>query len=322
MPCRAPDFWWKKPGLAAAALRPAAAVYGAIAASRRNAANPYRADVPVICAGNIVAGGAGKTPAVQALMALMFDAGLTKYPSILLRGYGGRLAGPTTVDPERHHYKDVGDESLLHATAAPTIIARDRAAGVKLAQLSGADCVFMDDGLQNPSVAKTLSFLVIDAAQGVGNGLTLPAGPLREPLGEALEKTDAIILIGGELPFETDKPVFRARIIPSVAVSAGAKMVAFAGLGRPEKFRHTLEQSGASLAGWHAFPDHHAYKDREIEKLIRIAADAGATLITTEKDYVRVPEKFRDRLAYLPVTMTFDTPQAMTNFVRERLAAR
>lgn len=320
MPCKAPAFWWKPDAsLAARALRPAAAIYRAVAHARHQSADAYVPQIPVICVGNVVAGGAGKTPAVQALTALLFDAGITQYPTILLRGYGGKLSGPTTVDAHFHSYKDVGDEALLHTAAAPTIIARDRAAGVQLAQLSGADCVLMDDGLQNPSVQKSLSFLVFDAAQGIGNGLTLPAGPLRENLADALAKTDAIILLGDDVPFETDKPVFRARILPRAIVSLDKPFIAFAGLGRPEKFRKTLEQVGANLIAFHAFGDHHAYKSSDIEPLIRAADEKGADLITTEKDWVRIPAALQERVQSFPVSLHFDDAPSVVHFVRERL---
>lgn len=322
MPRKAPKFWWKSPGLAATALRPASAVYNTLARVRNKFIAPYQPLVPVICVGNAVAGGAGKTPATQALAHLLFGENITRFPAIVLRGYGGKLEGPTTVDPNIHTYKDVGDEALMHSTRAPTIISRDRAAGVKLAQLSGADFVFMDDGLQNPSVEKRLSFLVVDSVQGIGNGLTLPAGPLREPLADALAKTDAIILIGDAMPFDANKPVFSAQILPDAVVDTTKKIIAFAGLGRPEKFQDTLRFIGANVVAFHAFPDHHPYKDSDIETLIREADDKQAVLVTTEKDYMRVPEKFRGDIAYFPVRLAFDDPRAVMRYIRDRLAPR
>lgn len=319
MPCHAPAFWWKKPGMAANALRPVARLYDAASSFRQKRITPYKPLIPVICVGNVVAGGAGKTPAVQALAALLFNENITKFPAILLRGYGGKLHGPTNVNPGLHHYKEVGDEALLHAMHAPTIISRDRAAGVQLAQLSGADFIFMDDGLQNPSVAKTLSFLMVDESQGIGNGLTLPAGPLRETLKTALARVEAIILNGETLPFKTDKPVFRARLVPTALPDTTAPFVAFAGLGRPEKFKKTLEESGATIAAWHAFPDHHAYSDADIDRLIREADEKNAALVTTEKDYMRIPASFRGRIQFLPVTMVFDDALGITRFIRDRL---
>lgn len=322
MPCKAPAFWWQKPGLAAHALRPASTVYSALARVKRKLIAPYQPLVPVICVGNAVAGGAGKTPATQALMNLVYGENISRFPAIVLRGYGGKLHGPTTVDPNAHNYKDVGDEALMHAACAPTIVARDRAAGVKLAQLSGADFIFMDDGLQNPSVTKTLSFLVVDSKQGTGNGLTLPAGPLRETLSDALAKTDAIILIGDSMPFDADKPVFSAQILPDAVVDTIKPIVAFAGLGRPEKFQETLRFIGANVVSFHAFPDHHPYHDSDIEKLIREADEKQAVLVTTEKDYMRISEKFRGDIAYFPVRLAFDDPRAVMRFIRDRLAPR
>ncbi len=319
MPRKAPAFWWSAPGVLSAALRPVAGLYGAVAKLREKTASPYTPLVPVLCVGNAVAGGAGKTPAVQAIAALLFNEHITRFPAIVLRGYGGKLDGPIKVDPRAHTCKDVGDEALLHAAYAPTVIAADRAAGVKLAQLAGADFIFMDDGLQNPSVKKTISFLVVDAAQGIGNGLTLPAGPLRETLQSALSKTDAIILLGDTLPFAAEKPVFRAQIVPDAVVALDKKFIAFAGLGRPEKFRDTLRWIGADVIAFHAFPDHYAYRDSDIEKLIRDAGEQGAVLVTTEKDYMRIPGKFRDNVACFPVRMAFDDPAALSRFIKERL---
>lgn len=319
MPCKAPSFWWRKTGMAAALLRPAAALYQGISRVHQHQQDAYTASIPVICVGNIVAGGSGKTPAVQALTLLAHDEGLSEFPVVLLRGYGGTLKGPTSVNPHIHDDKAVGDEALLHAAQVPTIIARDRDAGVKLAELNGADCVFMDDGLQNPSVRKTISFLMIDEAQGIGNGLTLPAGPLREPLEDALDKCDAIILNGTTLPFTTDKPAFKAHIEPLNPPDTDKPYIAFAGLGRPEKFKETLEQYGATLMGWHSFPDHHKYKDSDIAPLIKQAEEQGVRLITTAKDHIRLPRAYKEQVEILHIQMVFEEPDALVQFMKSKI---
>jgi tetraacyldisaccharide 4'-kinase len=318
MPCKAPAFWWSKPGAIATLLKPVAGVYQAVSRMNSKGIAPYTPSIPVICVGNIVAGGSGKTPAVQAISALLHEENIAQFPVILLRGYGGKLKGPTSVNLMMHNYKEVGDEALLHAEHAPTIIAQDRVAGVKLAQLGGADMVFMDDGLQNPSVTKTVSFLMVDEEQGLGNGLTIPAGPLREPLHDALTKADAIILNGKTLPFETDKPVFRASIEP-LARPEDKLYIAFAGLGRPEKFKQTLSRLSVKLIGWHVFPDHHPYSEKDIQTLIDEASRKGASLITTAKDHIRLPESFRDQVTILHVHMALENSRSLASFIKSKL---
>lgn len=320
MPCKAPRFWWNKPGKLSAALKPMAAVYQAGHRLLQKNNEPYTPPAPVICVGNAVVGGSGKTPAVQALCRLLREENLTAFPAILLRGYGGKLHGPSMVVPSAHSARDVGDEALLHARYAATVIARDRQAGAKLAQLSGCDFILMDDGLQNAALTKTVSLLMVDEAQGLGNGLTLPAGPLREPLQDVLAKTDAIILTGHNLPFETDKPVFRARIEADNLPPRDSSYYAFAGLGHPEKFRRTLEDGGLTLAGWKSFPDHHAYTEKDLAALTREAEAANARLITTEKDYVRLPDSCKEKVGVLAVRMVFENPDALMRFIKNKLS--
>jgi tetraacyldisaccharide 4'-kinase len=292
---RAPRFWWRRPGLAAALLRPAGAIYGAIAAAR--AARPgARAAIPVLCAGNFVAGGAGKTPFAIALAERLRALG--ERPVFLSRGHGGSEAGPLLVDPARHSARDVGDEPLLLARHAPTLVSRDRPAGAALARELGS-VVVMDDGLQNPSLAKDLRFALVDAVQGVGNGLCLPAGPLRAPLTAQWPLVDALVLVGegepgAELAREAARrhlPVIRAAIEPDEAAATalrGRAVLAFAGIGRPEKFFATARAAGARLVAERVFSDHHPYSAKELAGLRDDAARAGAALLTTEKDLVRI----------------------------------
>lgn len=296
-----PPAFWRARGWRAQALRPVGALYAAAGALRRRMRRPTRATIPVICVGNPTLGGAGKTPLVHLILARLQAMGAR--PAVLLRGYGGRLSGPLLVDPARHGPTDVGDEALLHAARAPTVVSADRPAGARLAAESGCDVLVMDDGFQNPTLAKDLSLLVIDGAAGVGNGLVAPAGPLREPLPDALARADLVVMLGadgaGLAPsLEGGPPILRAQLDPiePLQEALSSPLVAFAGIGRPEKFYRTLEQAGATLVGRRSFPDHHNYSEYELEALRREADKAGARLVTTEKDHVRLSPSQRRAL--------------------------
>lgn len=293
---RAPEFWWRKAGAAAALLYPASAIYGAIAAQRM-LRDSYRAKIPVLCIGNPTLGGAGKTPAAIAITKRLLADG--KRVFLLTRGYGGSEAGPLLVDPSRHNAQAVGDEALLLAAVAPTIVARDRALGAKLAETSGAEIIVMDDGFQNPSLAKDFSLLVVDGARGVGNGLVFPAGPLRAPLSPQLSHAQAMLVIGegsagvkaAALAAAQGLRVFKGSITiekESAAALANQKVLAFAGIGAPEKFFRSLEEAGAIVAAWKTFGDHHRYTDADAEALLSQAKEAGLLLVTTEKDLARM----------------------------------
>lgn len=296
----APAFWWRPPGLQACLLSPFGALVGAAAARRMARPPSFRAAVPVICVGNFVAGGAGKTPTAIAIARRAASRGLS--PFVLTRGYGGRLAGPELVDPAMHDARAVGDEALLLARAAPTVVARDRAAGAAFAADRGAGLILMDDGFQNPTLAKDASVVVVDGGVGIGNGLCLPAGPLRAPLGAQLEKTDLVLVIGGAKVVTAGPagalvasaaargiPAASGQLVPSNAHGlAGRRVIGFAGIGRPGKFFETLEQAGADLVGRHAFPDHHPFTEADAAGLLAAAEAAGAVLATTAKDHVRL----------------------------------
>src|SRR5713226_4420313 len=319
----APEFW-ARPGLVPDLLQPLAWAYAAAGAARHAWTHPWRAPVPVICVGNLVAGGAGKTPVAITLARRLQAGGHAVH--LLSRGYGGSLAGPVAVDRARHDAAQVGDEALLLADAAPTWIARDRAAGARAAIAAGAQCLLLDDGLQNPTLAKDLSLLVIDGAYGLGNGRVLPAGPLREPLQSGLARADAVVLMGedraGVTPLLAGKTVLRARLAPeNAAALAGRAVVAFAGIGRPAKFFTTLERIGARLAARHAFPDHHPYRTAELQRLLAEAYAAHAVLVTTAKDAVRLPTEWRARMEVLTVTAEFDDVAALDRLI-DRVSAR
>lgn len=298
-------------------LAPLGAAWDAAARLRRAVARPYRAPVPVICVGNLVAGGAGKTPVVLALAASIAATGLAI--AVVTRGYGGRLGGPLRVDPAAHDAEAVGDEALLIAGCAPCWVARDRVAGVREAVASGADAILLDDGFQNPALAKDLSLVVVDAEYGFGNNRVIPAGPLREPAAVGLARADAIVLIGEGEPEgvrEAGCPVFRAELEPiDGGRFAGAAIVAFAGIGRPDKFFANLRRVGATSVAAHPFPDHHPFADAEIARLLLEAAQSDARLVTTAKDWVRLPPRLRDGIDVLEVNIRWRDAAAMTGLV-------
>src|SRR5216683_428100 len=259
---RDPAFWWAERSAAATLLAPVGACYGAIAA-RRMARPGRKAPVPVICVGNFTVGGAGKTPTAIALARLLMASG--HCPFFLSRGYGGRVAGPVRV--ERQHADEVGDEPLLLARVAPTIVARNRPAGALAAVEGGADAIVMDDGLQNPSLAKDLAIAVVDGRRGIGNGRTFPAGPLRAPLEAQFDHINAVLLVGpagraaeGAIDAAQRRglPVFHGELRPvpdAVAALAGKPVLAFAGIADPDKFFATLEACGIPVAVRRSFPD-------------------------------------------------------------------
>jgi tetraacyldisaccharide 4'-kinase len=270
-------------------LSPLAAVYGSIAA-RRLERNGERIGVPVICIGNPTVGGAGKTPTAIAVSRLLAAAG--ERPVFLTRGFGGSLAGPVLVEAS-HTAAEVGDEPLLLARSAPTIVARDRVAGARRALLAGATVIVMDDGFQNPSLTKDLSILVIDGARGIGNGEVIPAGPLRAPLDAQLARANAILIVGdvaGAVPV-TSLPAFHGRLHPDSAalgILKGCPVLAFAGIGHPQKFFATLAAAGIDARIQRGFADHHRYRPDEAAALIAEAERHDLLLVTTEKDLARL----------------------------------
>lgn len=314
---RAPDFWQRN-GLAAHALAPLGALYDLAGHWRWARTTPWRAPVPVICVGNPTVGGSGKTPVAIALIARL-QAQFGVHAHSLSRGYGGRLAGPLAVDPTAHTAIDVGDEPLLlDEVAATAWIARRRAEGARAAVKAGAPLIVMDDGMQNPSVHKDLVLAVIDARAGLGNGRVVPAGPLREHKDRALRRADALLLVGDEaapvdLPLSAGQPVLTARLEPpdSAAAFSGQALVAFAGIGRPDKFFQTLTALGADIRARHSFPDHHRYSDTELDRLRAEAKRHGARLVTTRKDFVRLSAAQRDGIDVLDVAMAFDDLAAL-----------
>ena len=329
---REPAFWHRPWSLTSLLLAPFGALYGLVAGWRLQR-DGFDAGIPVLCVGNYHVGGAGKTPAVLALAKLLRDLGET--PVVLSRGYGGRLRGPLKVDPARHAAKDVGDEPLMMARMVPVVVARDRVDGVALARSQGASVILMDDGFQNPAIAKDASLIVIDGERGLGNGRVLPAGPLRAPLPPQLERTDALIVVGdgnaaaavAAAIAAQDKPVLSAFLKPqdaAVASLRGKRVLAFAGIGDPGKFFRTLRASGIDVVIERAFGDHHPYSQAEIETLAAEARRDALTLVTTEKDLARLrrgealPGWAQDIVPFA-VTLEFDSTAKLRTFVTYRL---
>jgi tetraacyldisaccharide 4'-kinase len=329
---REPAFWYRPPSLISLLLTPLGALYGMVAA-RRLQREGLDAGIPVFCVGNYHVGGAGKTPAVLALTKLLRDHG--EIPVVLSRGYGGSLRGPVKVDPERHDAADVGDEPLMLARTVPVIVARDRVDGVALAKSQGASVILMDDGFQNPAIAKDASVIVIDSDRGLGNGRVLPAGPLRAPLPPQLDRTDALIVIGEGTAAKSvaaaiaaqEKLVLSAHLRAddaSVAALRGKRVLAFAGIGDPGRFFGMLRASGIEIDRERAFADHHSLSQAEIDTLIADANRDALTLVTTEKDLARLREagelpNWAKEIVPFAVTLEFESVVKLRRFLSERL---
>jgi tetraacyldisaccharide 4'-kinase len=327
---REPAFWWRSPSWMSRLLGPVGLLYGAVS-GRRMQQSGHRASVPVICVGNYSLGGAGKTPAVIALVKLLQAAG--ERPFVLSRGYGGRLAGPVRVDPVEHTAADVGDEPLLLARAAPVIVSRDRVAGSAAACEAGAGVIVMDDGFQNPSLRKDLTLIVIDGKRGIGNGQVFPSGPLRAPLATQIARTDVLMISGdGNAADDVAREVrakrglvLTARIVANpLAVTAlrGKRVLAFAGIGDPQRFFATLSASGIDVAVARAYADHHPFTMAEVASMIDEARGGALALVTTEKDLVRLPGLDAVDAAMIqpfPITLTFDDEAGLSELVAARL---
>lgn len=306
-----PAFWEDSDSVLGKLLSPLGQLYAGATAWRMAHGQPWTAPVPVICVGNLTAGGAGKTPVVRDLATRL------RGSAILSRGYGGREPGPVKVDPAKHSAVDVGDEPLLLARDAGCWIAADRAAGAKAAVADGARIIVMDDGLQNPALAQDLRLIVVDGAAGFGNRRAIPAGPLRESVAGGIARAQALIIMGEDRhglvrEFSPQLPVLRARLeLCDAGQWAGARLVAFAGIGRPPKFRSTLAEAKADIASFHAFADHHPYRDTELQALAAEAARLDAALVTTEKDWVRLPPGWQPRIQPAAVTLRWDDEAAI-----------
>jgi tetraacyldisaccharide 4'-kinase len=312
---KAPAFWYRPPGLLAAALAPVGALY-AFGTARRLATGPRTAvGVPVLCVGNVNAGGTGKTPTAIALVGRLAARGVAVH--VVTRGHGGALDGPVRVEERRHRAHETGDEALLLAAFAPTWVAKDRLAGARAAVAAGAEAIVLDDGLQNPALAHDLAILVVDAARGFGNGRVIPAGPLREPVARAMSRVDVVLSIGPEAAQARldardgggiDRPILRGFLepLPTGLPLAGLPVYAFAGIGHPDKFFATLREMGADLRATRALSDHQPLSDALMARMLREAAALGAQAVTTEKDAVRLSPALRPRVMTVPVRLRVD----------------
>lgn len=334
MPPRAPGWWQAAPGAWATLLQPFASLYGGIVVSRWKRTPGRRVAAPVLCIGNLTAGGSGKTPVAIAVAKLLAE--MDERPFFLSRGYGGSVSGPYRVQPDQDTAIYVGDEPLLLARQAPTVVCGDRVAGAEAAIAYGASIVVMDDGFQNPSLQKDLSIVVVDGEAALGNERVMPAGPLRAPLAYQLEQMDVLLVLGPssnadpliESVQRLGKPVLRGMLKPEGETAWLVKqtVIAFAGIGRPQKFFTTLANLGASLVGQHAFPDHHSWTDLDAEMLLGAADQHHALLVTTEKDWVRLPDdnsptgRLKKEARPLPVTAQFEDSEALTVLLLKALA--
>jgi tetraacyldisaccharide 4'-kinase len=321
---KTPAYWQHK-SMIAQCLRPLSWLYRAIHQWRMRKLPATSLPVPVICVGNITAGGAGKTPTVIALAQLLQrEFGVQAH--VLSRGYGGSCAHVTRVDAHAHSATEVGDEPLLIARVTPCWIARKRLDAAHAAMTSGASLLLMDDGLQNPTITKTASLLVIDGGFGIGNGYVLPAGALRESWQDVLSKASAVVMIGHDTQglrarIPAQIPVFQAMIQPLRDAQTNddwmdTRVVAFAGIARPQKFYDTLRQLGVSLQETHDFSDHYAYTHEDVQRLINRAHALGAQLVTTEKDLVRIPKPYLAQVKALPVGLVWDDEAALVSWLR------
>jgi tetraacyldisaccharide 4'-kinase len=323
---KTPFFWYqtkaKSAKLVSILLLPFSYLYLIGHLAHQNLSKKNKSELPVICIGNINAGGSGKTPSAIAVMALLKDS-LYKSPVFLTKGYKGSLKGPLFIN-KGHDVHETGDEAPLLLKSAKTIISKNRAKGANFAKDNKADLIILDDGLQNPGFIKDINIIIIDGKNGFGNKYLLPAGPLREPLQNGLRKADAFILIGEDqnnllslLP--KNKPIFKAFIKHDEAfpIEDISRVIGFAGIGHPEKFLNTLKDLNLEIIRWYPFPDHHFYSEEELNSLAKEAKKLGARLITTEKDYVRIAEEKRKEtsLLFLPIKLEFEEPNKIKEFI-------
>jgi len=323
---KAPEFWGRgQGGVASLLLSPVGWMYGLATAARLKVVTAWKAPIPVVCVGNIVAGGAGKTPVAIDIGKRLKSRG--KKVHFLTRGYGGNVTGSLLVDPEHHSAKDVGDEALLLTRMAPTWVCRERAEGARHALKAGADVLIMDDGFQNPSLHKDMSLVIVDGGYGFGNGRLVPAGPLRETVSAGLSRADALILIGDDerdvlgtvRAYGTFSLGARLEVDDSVSDLRNERIIAFAGIGRPQKFFNTLAETGCETVATHAFPDHHPFSDSDLKRLQDEARENDAMLVTTEKDAVRLPAGFKDDVTVVSVSVTWNEESGIESLLDQLL---
>jgi len=317
-----PSFW-NDNTLLSQILSPLAWLYGKVVLFKSRNPKSKKVDVPIICVGNIIVGGAGKTPVAIAIAKILLKSGLNVH--FLTRGYKGRLAGPIAVDPKIHNFEDVGDEALLLSKISKTWVSHNRYLGAKAASKADAQVIIMDDGLQNSSVFKSLSFLVIDGSYGFGNKKLIPAGPLREKVEHAIKRADAAIIIGEDKKNIADKigskiRVIRGKIIVNRKYHSlkNKTCLAFCGIGIPEKFFSTLKNIGVTIKKKYIFPDHHKYSDKTIDGILKTAKTLKAVPVTTEKDFMRLPKKFLMKVKTVPIEIEWEEKRELVKLLERK----
>lgn len=311
---KTPEFW-NKQNFLSNLLQPLGTIYAAATAWRLKSHTPYKSEYPVICIGNLTAGGTGKTPVSLSIADLLHRMG--KNPYFITRGYGGSLHN-VVVNRQIHTPQQVGDEPLLLAEVAPTVVNPDRAAAAKLAAANGADCLVMDDGFQNPTLHKDLSFLVFDGNYGIGNGRVIPAGPLREPFDKGVKRAQAVIILGADkhaVAEQTALPVFYGEIKEEKPETTNLNIAAFCGIGHPEKFYDSLKKCGFNIVKTFNYPDHYFYTRAELSSLIDFAQKNNLDIYTTSKDFVKIPLSLRPHFKVLKIKICWNDEDALQKFL-------
>lgn len=330
----APPFWFRDKGWQAVCLSPAGWAYGAVARWRMDNARPPEVMAPVLCIGNLTVGGSGKTPTAIAIGKAAREAG--RKPGFLTRGYGGSHVGPHLVDLSHDTASAVGDEPLLLARVAPTVVARKRVAGAEKLVAEGVDFIIMDDGFQSRGIHFDYALVVFDARRGIGNGSVIPAGPLRAPVVDQMRHADAVLRIGSgkagssvvRAAARAAKPTLRAELRPDTPAQLRERpLCAFSGIGDPARFFETLRGEGCDVAVERAFPDHHVFSEADAADLLATARSGGLQLVTTEKDAARLSRtegalgELRGLTATLPVQLVFDSKTAVDTLIAETIEA-
>lgn len=314
-----PDFWVND-NILSIALTPLSFIYKLLFKIKYSTQIPYKSKIPVICVGNVTIGGTGKTPLCIHIAETLLKKGY--HPAFLSRGFGGKSTEPLLVDNQKHFYTDVGDEPLILSKIAPAYISRKRSDGIKLIEKSNCDIVIMDDGLQNNSIYKNISLLVVDGLYGFGNKKLLPSGPMREELNDALNKTDAVIIIGKDnhnISSIITKPIFHAKIISANNNIKENKYLAFAGIGNPQKFYNSLKEANINVIKTLDYPDHFCYSPKDIGNLLKTANSLNAKLITTEKDFLKIPSHLSNNIDVFKISIEFDKQLDFINFIEQKL---
>ncbi len=312
---KTPEYW-QTDSFISKILAPLSAIYGFLTQLRIKLHRSPKADIPVICVGNITAGGTGKTPVSLSLARMLIND--VYHPFFVTRGYGGKVKN-VMVNNKKHTAREVGDEPLLLSALAPVVVNPNRYDGAKLAVKEGADLIIMDDGFQNPSLYKDLSFLVFDGNYGIGNGKIIPSGPLRETFENGIRRADALIIIGKDkqgLAKRTKLPVFFAHLETTQTAVGKNDVVAFAGIGHPQKFYHSLKEQGFNVLKTYDFPDHHFYSKKELEKIIIQAQKLNADVYTTSKDFVKIPSSLQNSVKVLEISVVWNKPEELLGFIK------